>query len=80
MTQEEKKGRMFCFMVDGTKYEWNHPLITAGEIMDTAQIPREVGLIHVEPDGTHRVVPDDERFNLAELTGKFKRCPQFKRG
>jgi len=80
MSQEEKKGRTFCFVVDGTNYEWGHPLITAGEIMDAAGIPREVGLIYVEPDGTHRLVPDDERFNLAKPAGKFKRCPQFKRG
>ncbi|MFW6114454.1 MAG: hypothetical protein ACOC7K_01805 [bacterium] len=80
MGAKENKGRMFCFVVDGTQYERKHPLVTAGEIMDIAGIPREVGLIYIEPNGTHRVVPDDERFNLAKLAGKFKRCPQFKRG
>ena len=77
---DEKKGREFCFEVDGVSYANDHPRITGGEIMDRAGIPREVGLIFVEPDGTQRVVPEDEVINLAQLAGKFKRCPTFVRG
>lgn len=70
----------FCFEVDGTTLENAHPRITGGEIMDRAGIPREIGLVHVVPDGTHVVVGADDVVNLAELAGKFKRCPKFIRG
>lgn len=75
-----ERRQTFCFVVDGTPFEHGHPLITAGEIMDRAGIPREVGLIHVLPDGTHRVVDDEEIVNLAKLAGKLKECPDFVRG
>ena len=80
MQEEGKRKRDFCYVVDGVDYTNDHPRITGGEIMDTASIPREVGLILVSPDGTQRVVPEDEIINLAELHGKFKRCPTFIRG
>jgi len=80
MNDNADKGRGFCLVVDGVQYSVGHPLITGGEIMDLAGIPREVGLILIAEDGTQRVVGEEERLNLAQLKGKFKRCPRFVRG
>ena len=80
MSQGTQTRHTFCFEVDGKTFQWEHPRISGGEIMDAAGIPREVGLIHVFPDGAQEVVPEDALLNLAELAGKFKRCPVFIRG
>jgi len=80
MSNQSEEGRSFCYVVDGVQYESSHPRITAGEIMDSAGIPREVGLIEISEDGTLRNVGADETFNLAQHFGKFKRCPSFNRG
>ncbi len=80
MSKEEAGSQPFCYQVDGVEYVNDHPRITGGEIMDGAGIPREVGLILVDEDGTQRVVPEDEVINLAQFHGRFKRCPTFVRG
>ena len=80
MDEKTGKGASFCLVVDDVQYTVDHPLITGGEIMDLAGIPREIGLILIAQDGTQQVVGEDERINLAQLKGKFKRCPRFVRG
>jgi len=80
MHDSSEHGRDFHYEVDGKTYASDHPRISGGEIMDAADIPREVGLIEILPDGMQRVVPADEILNLAQLEGKFKKCPTFQRG
>lgn len=80
MTQPVSTCHRFCFMVDGKEFDHENPRITGGEIMDAAEIPHEVGLILVRPDGTQEVIEIDEVVNLAQLNAKFKRCPDFIRG
>ena len=77
---EKDKGHTFPFQVDDRTFEWPHPRITGAEIMTAAGIPPEVGLIWVKEDGSEEVVHPDQVINLAELNGRFKRAPRYKRG
>jgi len=69
----------FVFEVEGTVFKHNRPRITGGEIMDLAGIPREQGLIQINPDGTTSSVAADQEVHLVPKP-QFKRRPRFKRG
>lgn len=72
-------GATFVFEVDGTTYEHDRPKITGGQIMDLAGIPREQGLIQVNPDGTTTSIAADQEVHLVP-DARFKRRPRFRRG
>jgi hypothetical protein len=77
---DEDPGRaVFVFEVEGTTYEHNRPKITGGEIMDIAGIPREQGLVQINPDGTTTSITADQEVHLVP-EARFKRRPRFKRG
>ncbi len=69
----------FVFEVEGTTYEHDRPKITGGEIMDIAGIPREQGLIQINPDGTTTSIAADQEVHLVP-EARFKRRPRFRRG
>lgn len=75
----EVKGKFFTFFVDGVEFHVDESTITAGEIMDLAGIPREVGLILIAEDGTQRKLDDDEVIEL-KPGRRLKKAPSFKRG
>lgn len=80
-TENEAKatGKFFTFWVDGVEFHVHEPTITAGEVMDVAGIPRDVGLLVIDEDGTQRQAAPDEVFEL-EPGRRFKKAPRFKRG
>lgn len=75
----ETQGKFFTLFVDGQEFHIEEPTITGGEIMDLAGIPREVGLILVEEDGTQVPVGEDEVVEL-KPGRRFKKAPRFVRG
>ncbi len=72
-------GKFYTFFVDGKEFHIHQPTITGGEIMDMAGIPREVGLVLIQEDGTLRNIPPDEVIEL-KPGRRFKKAPRFKRG
>lgn len=77
--KQDKPGKFYTFFVDGTEHRVDRSLITAGEIMDLAGIPREVGLLLCEEDGTQRQLSPDEEIEL-KPGRRFRKAPRFKRG
>lgn len=78
-SDQDPGSGVFVFEVEDTTYEHNRPKITGGEIMDTAGIPREQGLIQINPDGTTTTIAADQEVHLVPKA-RFKRRPRFKRG
>lgn len=74
-----KGGPFFTFFVDDREFRIEQSTITGGEIMDLAGIPREVGLLLIEDDGTQRQIPPEEVIEL-QPGRRFKKAPRFKRG
>jgi len=72
-------GKFYTFFVDDQEFHVDQPTITGGEIMDLAGIPREVGLVLIQQDGTQRNIPADEVIEL-KPGRRFKKAPRFKRG
>jgi hypothetical protein len=77
--QTEQSGKFYAFFVDDREFHIHQPTITGGEIMDLAGIPREVGLVLIEEDGTQRNIPPEEVIEL-KPGRRFKKAPRFKRG
>ena len=75
----ETEGKFFTLFVDGQEFHIEQSTITGGEIMDLAGIPREVGLIMVEEDGTQVPVAEDDVVEL-KPGRRFKKAPRFIRG
>lgn len=75
----EVKGKFFTFFVDGKEFHIANSSITGGEIMDLAGIPREVGLVQVQEDGTQVQIKADDVIEL-EPGRRFKKAPRFVRG
>ena len=73
------KGKFYIVCVDDVDYRFDHSPVTAGEIMDKAGVPRSVGLLLINNDGTQRSVDEDEEFDL-KPGRRFKKKPRFKRG
>ena len=74
------RGKFFTLVVDGVEHRVEQPTITGAEIMDLAGIPREVGLILIEEDGTQRPFGADEVFTFEGPGRRFKKRPTFIRG
>ncbi len=75
----ETEGKFFTLFVDGQEFHIEQPTITGGEIMDLAGIPREVGLIEIQENGTQVQVGEDEVIEL-KPGRRFKKAPRFVRG
>lgn len=69
----------YCFFVDDREFRTHKPELTGGEIMDIADVPRDVGLLLILKDGSQRPVRADEVIDLGPGC-QFKRSPRFKRG
>lgn len=76
---KEEHGRFYTVFVDDVEFHINEETITGGEIMDRASIPRDVGLLLINEDGTQRQITADEVFELRPGR-RFKKAPRFKRG
>jgi len=72
-------GKFYTFFVDDQEFQIHEATITGGEIMDLARIPREIGIVLLEDDGTQRPIAVDEIMEL-KPGRRFKRAPRFKRG
>jgi Multiubiquitin len=75
----EVQGKFFTIFVDGKEFHLKQSTITGGEIMDLAGIPRDVGLILVEEDGTQVQIKGDDIIELRPGR-RFKKAPRFVRG
>jgi len=73
------KGPFYTVFVDDIEYHFDHTPVTGGEIMDTASIPYDVGLLLIKEDGTQEPVGVDEEIEL-KPGRRFKKAPRFKRG
>jgi len=78
-TPREVRGKFYTFFVDGTEFHVEKDTLTAGEIMDIAGIPREVGLLLCNDDGTQTQLQPDDEIEL-KPGRRFRRAPRFKRG
>ena len=79
MAHEQPHGPFYTFFVEDREFHVDEPIITGGEIMDLAGIPRDVGLILILEDGTQQSVPADLVIEL-KPGRRFKKAPRFKRG
>jgi hypothetical protein len=73
------KSKFFTIFADGKEFHTDKAVISGGEIMDLAGIPRETGLIEVRDDGTQVQVRADELIEL-QPGRRFKKAPRFVRG
>ena len=69
----------FRFFVDDKEFHVVQQTILAGEIMDLARIPRDIGLIQIFADGTQEQLSPDDVIEL-KPDRRFKKAPRFKRG
>jgi len=74
------QGKFYTLVVDEVEHRVEQATITGGEIMDLAGIPREVGLIFIDENGTQRPFGADEVFTFEGPGRRFKRRPTFIRG
>jgi len=70
---------VYVYDVDDTTYEYDHPVITGAQIMQSAGIPTTEGMIRILPDGSRESVDADDEVHLVSGL-QFKRRPRFKRG
>lgn len=75
----ETKGKFFTLFIDGKEFHVEKSEFTGAEIMDLGGIPRELGLILVEEDGTQVQVNEDDVVEL-KPGRRFKKAPRFIRG
>lgn len=78
-SQQPHTGQFFTIFVDDVEYRFDKSIVTGGEIMDIAGIPRSVGLVLINDDGTQERVGEDEEIEL-KPGRRFKKAPRFKRG
>ena len=74
-----KKGKFFTLFIDGNEYHLDKGELTGAEIMDLGGIPREVGLILIEEDGTQVQIRETDVVEL-KPGRRFKKAPRFIRG
>jgi hypothetical protein len=74
------KGKFYTFFVDDKEFRTDKPQLTGGEVMDIAGIPRSVGLVLIEEDGTQVPVGENEVITFEGPGRRFKKAPRFKRG
>ena len=72
-------SKFYTFFVDDQEFQIHDETITGGEIMDLAGIPREIGIVLLNEDGTQRPIGADEVIEL-KPGRRFKKAPRFKRG
>ncbi len=72
-------GAFYTLFVEDREFRIDDASITGGQIMDMAGIPREVGLLLIDEDGTQRQVGPNEVIEL-KPGRRFRRAPRFKRG
>lgn len=77
--KENEKGPFYTVFVDDVEYRFDHTPVTGGEIMDAVGIPRSVGLILVNEDGSQEQIAVDQQIDL-KPGRRFKKAPRFKRG
>ncbi len=77
--KDENKGKFFIFFVDDKEFRIEKESILGGEIMDLAEVPREVGLILIQDDGTQIQINADQVMQLKPGL-RFKKAPHFRRG
>lgn len=78
-TTQKQNGQFFTVFVDEIEYRFETSIVTGGEIMDTADIPRSIGLVLINADGTQERIGADEEIEL-KPGRRFKKAPRFKRG
>jgi hypothetical protein len=69
----------FTFFVNDREFRVHQSTITAGEIMDLAGLPRDVGLMLINEDGTQESLSPDHVLELRP-GHRFKKAPRLKRG
>ena len=74
-----KSSKFYTIFIDGAEFQVDKPELTGAEIMDLGSIPREVGLLLVEEDGTQIQVAEDDVIEL-KPGRRFKKAPRFIRG
>lgn len=74
-----EKGPFYTVFVDATEYHFDSDIVTGGEIMDRAGIPRSTGLLEILDDGTQKQIGSDETIEL-KPGRRLKKAPRFKRG
>ncbi len=77
--KEVDRGKFFIFFVDDKEFRIEKESMLGGEIMDLASIPREVGLILIQEDGTQMQINADQIIHLKPGL-RFKKAPHFRRG
>ena len=75
----ETRGKFCTLFIDGQEYHVDKSELTGAEIMDLGDIPREVGLILIEEDGTQVQVGETDVIEL-KPGRRFKKAPRFVRG
>jgi hypothetical protein len=76
----ETRGKFFTFFVDDREFRVESESLTAGEVMDMAGIPRDVGLLLINEDGTQTQLQPDDRIEFEGPGRRFRKAPRFKRG
>ena len=79
ISKQPHTGQFFTIFVDDVEYRFDKSIVTGGEIMDTAGIPRSVGLVLINDDGTQERIGENEEIEL-KPGRRFKKAPHFKRG
>ena len=79
MLKQEDRGKFFIFFVDDKEFRVEKESMLGGEIMNLAGIPREVGLILIQDDGTQIQINADQIVHLKPGL-RFKKAPHFRRG
>jgi len=74
-----QRGAFYTLFVDDREFHVDESTITGGQIMDLASIPREVGLLLIDENGSQTQVRADEVVEL-KPGRRFKKAPRFKRG
>lgn len=72
-------GPFYTIFVDDVEYRFDHTPVTGAEIMDTAGIPHDAGLVLIHDDGTQETIAVDQELDL-QPGRRFKKAPRFKRG
>ncbi len=76
---QEVEGRFYTLFIDGREFHTEKSELTGLEIMNLGGIPRELGLLLIQEDGTQVQVREDEVIEL-QPGRRFKKAPRFVRG
>lgn len=76
---KEVEGKFYTLFIDGKEYHVEQATLTGLDIMNLGGIPRELGLVLIQEDGTQVQVREDEVIEL-KPGRRFKKAPRFQRG